>query len=463
VTGIVPPSSDLSSSSSDRVSPISEVVRVAVTGQDRQIDLSLPTDVPVALLVPEIVRMFSDRAAAGESPTEVAWVLVRAESGTALEPDCTLRESGVARDDVLNLRGRRTHAAPTLYDDVVDAAARLNRSGHPGWNPAAARVTAYLGLGLAAATWVYLVVLDASSPRRAALLGLTAFAALALFVLAAILPRSGGAPHDGAALAWAAISIAAAGCWAALTPYGSLALAGGALALVLLSVAGYHLVGAGLAGFTASATFFTCGAAVLGSHGVGVADVVAAVGLAVGATVATVAIGGLTARFDYAHSDAHSDELSGGGQQFETRAAQARSLRGGLYAGLAVSAGVAGTAVSWVAPTPAWSTLAFGVVCAAALGLPPPTVHTALARAAAGPPAAALFIATALHAVRGDQPLSVLGVSTLLAGAILLATVGAGAAASRPGRWALYSLASYLAWALVVPSAAWVLAGWSVQ
>lgn len=458
MTDIVLPSYDLDSGSSERVSPVSEVVRVAVTGQDGQIDLSLPLDVPVALLVPELVRMFNDDAGASERPTEVVWALIRAESGTALEPDCTLREAGVGRDDVLDLRGRGTHAAPTLYDDVVDAAARLNRSGHPGWNPAAARALACLGLGLAAVTWVHLVVLDAASPRRAALLGLTAFAALALFAVAVILPRSGGAPGDGAALAWAAITIAAAGGWAALAPYGSLALAGGALALALLSVAGYHLVGAGLAGFTTSATFFTCGTAVLSFHAAGIADVVAAVGLAVGATFATAAIGGLTARYDYARPDEQSD----GGVEFETRAAQARSLRGGMYGGLAASAAVGGTAAS-VAPTPTWSTLAFGVVCAAALGLPRLTAHAALARAAACLPAVVVFIVAALHAVRGDQPLSVLGVSALLAGAILLATVGARASAPRPSCWAPYSLASYLAWALVVPSAAWVLAAhWSV-
>ena len=459
MTDIALPSYDVGTSSSERVTPVSEVVRVAVTGQDRQIDLSLPLDVPVALLVPEIVLMFDDGAGSEERPKEVAWVLFSAESGLALEPDCTLRASGVARDDVLHLRGRDTHAAPTLYDDVVDAAARLNRSRHPGWDPAAARTLAYLALGLSAATWVHLVVLDASSPRRAALLGLTAFAALALFVTAVVLPRAGGEPRDGAALAWAAIPVAAAGGWAALTPHGSLALAGGALALGLLSAAGYHLVGAGLVGFTASATFFACAAAVLGVHAAGAAGVVTAIGLAVGAIAATAAVAGLTARCDYAGPD----ERCADDEQFDTRAARARSLRGGLYAGFAAAACVGGSAASWLAPAPAWPTWTFGVVCAAALALPRPTAHPALVRAAAGLPAAVLFITVVLHAVRGDQLLSVLSASTLLAGAILVAAVAARATMPRPGRWALHSPASYLAWALVVPSAAWALAAhWSV-
>ncbi|ANW66326.1 type VII secretion integral membrane protein EccD [Mycobacterium sp. djl-10] len=454
MTDIVLSAYDVHAGGSETVSPVSEVVRVAVTGQNRQIDLSLPLDVPVAVLVPEIVRMFDDGAGSQERPKELVWVLIRAESGVTLQPDCTLREAGVARDDVLNLRGRGTHAAPTLYDDVVDAAARLNRSGHPGWDPAAARTLAYLALGLSAATWVHLVVLDASSPRRAALLGLTAFAALALFVVAVVLPRSGGAPRDGAALAWAAIPIAAAGGWVALSPHGSLALAGGALALALLSAAGYHLVGAGLAGFTVSATFFACAAAVLGVHAAGAPGCVSAVGLAVGAIAATAAVPGLTARCDYAGPDEPSDDV----EQFDTRAGRARSLRGGLYAGFAAGACVGGTAASWLAPAPAWPTWTFGVVCAAALALPRPTAHTALVRAAAGLPAAVLFITVVLHGVRGDHLLPVLSASTLLAGAILLAAVTARATPSHPGRWALHSLASYLAWALVVPSAAWALA-----
>jgi hypothetical protein len=140
VTDIALPTYDLGSSSTGTVSPVAELVRVAVTGQDRQIDLSLPLDVPVALLLPEIVRMFSDANEPEDRPRDVVWVLIRA--GAPLEPGDTLRDAGVASDDVMNLQGRRTHTAPTLYDDVVDAAARLNHSGHPGWNPAAARVLA---------------------------------------------------------------------------------------------------------------------------------------------------------------------------------------------------------------------------------------------------------------------------------------------------------------------------------
>jgi hypothetical protein len=90
-----------------------------------------------------------------------------------------------------------------------------------------------------------------------------------------------------------------------------------------------------------------------------------------------------------------------------------------------------------------------------------------LVRVASGLPAVALLVAVALNAVRGDESVSVAGASALLVGAIVLAVVGAGSGSDQPHpRWrALLSLGSYLACALVVPSAVWAVgahAGWGV-
>ncbi|ANI41523.1 hypothetical protein MYVA_4435 [Mycolicibacterium vaccae 95051] len=481
MTELSTPSTVLDSTEHHTISPLPDLVRVAVVGQRRQIDMSLPLDVPVALLMPEVVRLFDDASAprpggpgpAGseDRPKDVVWVLVAAESGTDLPPDGTLRGAGVAQDDVLYLQGRHTLAAPTLYDDVVDAAAHLNRSGHTGWDAAAARRVAYLGVCLVAAAWVYLVLVDASSPRRAALLGLSAFVAVTLLGLAAVSSRSGGSAESGAVLGWACLPIAAAACWAGLSPYGSPALAGGALTLVLLCAAGYRLVGAGAGGFTTAGVFFACGAIGLAIHAAGLTVFEAALCLAVGATVATLAVPRLTARLDYSGpgrpDPTDGQESTGtvpppGGEDVELRVARSRSLRSGLYAGLAVGAGSAGAVVVWIGPSPSgpipsWPTLTFGLVCAAALGLPRPGARTGLAPAAAGVPAVALVVALAFAAVRGDEPMSVAGGSVLVACAIVLAAVGAGSGSAQPHprQRALLSLCSYLAFALVVPSALW--------
>ena len=449
---------DFESTRSDAVSPVPDLVRVAVVGNRRQIELSLPLDVPTALLLPEVVRLFDD---AEDRPKNVAWVLTGAQSGAPLDPGGTLRDAGILQDDVLRLRGRRTLAAPTLYDDVVDAAARLNQSGHPGWDPAAARRLAYLGSDLATAAWVYLVLVDASSPRRAVLLGLTAFATVSLLVVATIFSRSTGEPHVGAALGWACLPVAAAGCWAGLAPYGTSALAGGALAVVVLCVAGYRLVGAGIAGFTAAGALACCGAMALAAQSVGVTGVGAAVGLGVGATVATAAVPRLTARLDYSRP-ARLDAGPPDGDDVGRRVAWTRALRGGLSAGLAVGACVGAAAVVWAEPSPSWPTLTFGWVCAAAFGLPRPAARTGVVRAASGLPAVALVVAVALATVRGPAPMPMVGASVLLAGAVVLAAVGTW---PHPRARVLLSPGSYLAVALVVPSAAWVVgagAGWGV-
>jgi ESX secretion system protein EccD len=133
-----------------------------------------------------------------------------------------------------------------------------------------------------------------------------------------------------------------------------------------------------------------------------------------------------------------------------------------MYAGLAVGACFGGTAAAWAGPL-SWPTLTFGLVCAAALGLPRNGARTGLVRAASGLPAVALVVAVAFAAVRGHEPMSVAGASALLACAIVLAAVGAGCESAQPHpRWrALFSLCSYLAFVLLVPSALWAVGGYA--
>ena len=82
--------------------------------------------------------------------------------------------------ELLRLTAERTLSAPTLYDDVVDAAARLNKAGYPGWDATAARWMTFAGTYLASGTWIYFLVADTFAATRAVLLGLSVVAALAL-------------------------------------------------------------------------------------------------------------------------------------------------------------------------------------------------------------------------------------------------------------------------------------------
>ncbi|MBR7540000.1 type VII secretion integral membrane protein EccD, partial [Mycobacterium tuberculosis] len=61
-----------------------------------------------------------------------------------------LSESGVRDGDLLMLQSVDTGESPVLFDDVVDAVARLNDSVFAAWSPVAARYTGYVATLVAA-------------------------------------------------------------------------------------------------------------------------------------------------------------------------------------------------------------------------------------------------------------------------------------------------------------------------
>src|SRR5262249_8981432 len=130
------------------------------------------------------------------------WVLRRSDGGAPMQPDETLRTAGVVEGDLLGLTTQRALTPPALSDDVVDAAARLNKAGYAGWDATAARWMAFAGLYLAAAVWVYLVVDRAFSAHRGAFAGLSTVIAAVMVGVGALARRSYGDRGIGAALGW---------------------------------------------------------------------------------------------------------------------------------------------------------------------------------------------------------------------------------------------------------------------
>ena len=134
------------------MSAVPEHVRVSVVGGRTQLDVALPLDIPVASLVPELVKLVRSRdvEASSDAPWaatgDAFWVLSRLDPLVPLEPNETLRATGVADGELLRLTAERALSAPTLYDDVVDAAARLNKAAYAGWDAAAARWMSFVGL-----------------------------------------------------------------------------------------------------------------------------------------------------------------------------------------------------------------------------------------------------------------------------------------------------------------------------
>lgn len=96
--------------------------RITLVGERRRIDLVLPSQEPIGLLLPEVMRLLDDRG--GERPQ--ARHLVTAD-GSALEQDATLESAGVPDGAVLRLvRIEHAPSAPVVHDVSDEAADDLD-------------------------------------------------------------------------------------------------------------------------------------------------------------------------------------------------------------------------------------------------------------------------------------------------------------------------------------------------
>lgn len=129
------------------------LARVTVAAPRRRIDVALPEDIPVAELLPNLLR-HAGESAADDGEQHGGWVLRRA-TGTLLEPARNLAVQGVRDGEVLHLLPRRVEWPELEYDDVVEAIASGARRYGRSWGAAATRRctlavgTAVIVLGLA--------------------------------------------------------------------------------------------------------------------------------------------------------------------------------------------------------------------------------------------------------------------------------------------------------------------------
>ncbi|MFD5318219.1 type VII secretion integral membrane protein EccD [Streptomyces sp. NPDC127098] len=113
-----------------------EFVRIGVAGPASRADLAVPAGVPLARLMPTLLRH------AGEDPTQDGgvrhggWVLRRAD-GTRLDPAASLAAQGVHEGDLLFVGHGTDDTTPPLYDDVTEVIGAA--AGPVGWPPAATR------------------------------------------------------------------------------------------------------------------------------------------------------------------------------------------------------------------------------------------------------------------------------------------------------------------------------------
>jgi type VII secretion integral membrane protein EccD len=470
------------------ISPAPQRLRLSFLLSRTQVDVALPLDVPIVNLIPRLVNLAgareagqpdkSDDPSSAEAKNNV-WVLSRHTDWAPLAPDSTLREAGVVEGELLRLTAKRALSPPTLYDDVVDAAARLNKAGYPAWDAAAARWMGFVGVFLASGVWVYFLLAKAFAPHRDALVGSAAAVAAILTGAAALANRRYARGDIAAALGWAVLPITAAVTWVALHGLGGYGLAAGCGVTVVVSETLLRSVGIGRWGYLAVEVISVLGGIALAVHAAGLRADLAGAGLALVATLGCLAVPRLTVRFSRAtplprepgrNDDASTTPSPPTAEAHQTKAVtptaaedvwarvQAETLmRSALYVGLAVSAAI-GALVVVSAPGPThWSGLVFAWVCAAALGLHTERPVTAVERAGLAVPAAALAILSCAVAQNASQPIPIASFGVLLATTVVFAVAGASARPARPAerRQTMLAYLRYLTVAALIPLALW--------
>ncbi|MBQ1051000.1 type VII secretion integral membrane protein EccD [Micromonospora sp. C51] len=235
------------------------LARLTVSTPRRRVDVALPDQVPLAELLPEVLRHAGD-GLADEGEQHGGWLLRRAD-GTVLTGGQALLAQGVRDGEVLHLVPARTEWPEFEYDDVVEAIADAARRRGGAWSPAATRAVALVGAGVALA--VGLLALAAGGPGDPAGWPAATVVAGLLVLAGTVLSRAqgdgpAGAVLGGHALPYAALAGALAvssgdpvGPIGALRWVGAPELLAGSVTLLLASVLGLFGVATGLRIFVA--------------------------------------------------------------------------------------------------------------------------------------------------------------------------------------------------------------------
>ncbi|WP_243706388.1 type VII secretion integral membrane protein EccD [Micromonospora sp. KC721] len=206
--------------------------RVTVVAPRTRMDLALPSDVPLADLLPTLLR-YAGEDLADEGVRHGGWALSRL-GGPPLDGGRTATQLGVRDGEVLYFNPRAAAAPEIVFDDVVDAVATATNQRPGAWQVATTRsfsvLLAAVTLGLGA-----VVTVLAGPPQLPGALAALLVAVL-LMVAAAVLSRALGDSRTGAVLAVIGVGYAAVG--------GLLVLAGDRR---LTELAGPHVLLAGAA------------------------------------------------------------------------------------------------------------------------------------------------------------------------------------------------------------------------
>lgn len=165
-----------------------DLCRVTVVGVRTRFDMALPTGVPLAYLLPTLLRQAGEGLAdAGAS--HGGWALQRL-GGWPLDTGKTAAALGIADGEVLYLRPRRAELPPPVFDDVVEAIGTTLAERTGRWSAGATRTAALSATGVLLGTG--LVLLPLCGPPWHPVAAVAGLVALVLLVAAAVLSRALG-------------------------------------------------------------------------------------------------------------------------------------------------------------------------------------------------------------------------------------------------------------------------------
>ena len=181
---------------------VTGVSRVTIVAPKTRVDLALPSDVPLAQLLPTVIRQVGEDLA-DEGAANGGWVLSR----LGARPFDTTRSATQLeiRDGELLFFTTRSAARPeVVFDDVVDAVATATNDRAGRWTTA---MTRRFAVGLAAGVLVLSALLLLVSPPPQTINGIVAMmVAMGSIAAAALLSRAGGDSRSASVIAAAAMA-----------------------------------------------------------------------------------------------------------------------------------------------------------------------------------------------------------------------------------------------------------------
>ncbi|MEU5904032.1 type VII secretion integral membrane protein EccD [Micromonospora sp. NPDC047527] len=181
--------------------------RITIVAPRTRMDLALPSDVPMADLLPTLLR-YAGEDLADEGVRHGGWALSRL-GGAPLDGGRTAAQLGVRDGEVLYFNPRSAAAPEIVFDDVVDAVATATNQRPGSWQVGATRSFAVLFAAAAFGAGA-LAALFAGPPHLPGALA-ALLVAVALLVGAAVLSRAAGDSRTGAVLAVVGLVYAGAG------------------------------------------------------------------------------------------------------------------------------------------------------------------------------------------------------------------------------------------------------------